>query len=471
MNLQTGKYLRVVGSILLTVCCFSTSIAYSEKSKQIEKHITVTPSQKIDISDFPSSKITVKAWDKSEVYLSVKVKISASDEDYETQFIDSIKIQENTTPSGITVSLKDNAPEDNDNQFNFFGLKFGSYFKKDISVEIYVPAANILTATMKYSKLSIEGIRGELRVLGKNNSLMIADCSQLKDITNDYGSTAISGCKSTHFILSIRSGSVQINDFDGAVELSAPYSSIKLNTLRLGAVIKAKNSTIELTNAGGDITVDAAYSTITLAEVKGQVFITSRSAVISLKKTGSATVNSEYSTIDFREIRGEMIVITVATRSGVVRIDEATAKVEIDAPQSKIALRKVTGEIGITTQNGKISATEVSGKLNIKAENSTVISRSTDVNSVWINGKSNSIEISCIHFPKNSVVLNEQGTTSMTIPTGFMGLLNLESQQARIETNLQLPENAKGATVFRGELGNSNETITIKSGLIRLFQL
>lgn len=448
-----------------------TTSAYADKSKQIEKHIAVSPSQKIDFSDFPSSKITIKAWDKPEIFITVKVKISASDEDYETQFIDSIKIQENSTLTSISVSLKDNAPEESDNQFNFFGLKFGSYFKKEFSVEIYVPSGNSLTATMKYSTLSIERIRGELRVLGKNNSLTIMDCFQLKEINNDYGSASISGCKNNRLILNTKSGSLRINDFDGAVELNAPYSSLRIADIRLSTIIKAKNSTIELTGAGGDVTIDAHYSTISLSEIKGQVWVNSKSAVISLKKTGSASVNSDYSTIDFREMYGDSLRINAVTRSGVVRIDGANAKVDIDAPYSKIALRKVSGEVAITTQSGKISSTESSGKLNIKAEYSTVIARSSDVSSLWLNGKNNSIECSFSHIPKNAVILNDQGTTSITIPSGYTGLLNLEAQQSRIETNLSLPENAKGASVFRGEMGNSNETITIKSGVVRLFQL
>jgi len=456
--------------ILFLIIGINSSV-YADKSKQIEKHIPVVSSQKIDLSGFPSSKITVKSWDKPEIYISVKVKISASDEDYETQFIDSIKIQENSNATSVTVSLKDNAPEENDNQFNFFGLKFGSYFKKDFSVDVFVPSENTLTTTMKYSTLLIERIVGELRVFGKNNTLTINDCSQVKEINNDYGSTSISNCKSTRLTLTSRSGSLKINNFDGAIELTAPYCSIRLSDIHLSTLIKAKNSTIDLTGAGGDVTVEGQYSTISLSEVKGQVWISSKSAVISLKKTGSATVNSDYSTIDFREIYGDSLLINAITRSGVVRIDGANAKVEIDAPHSKIALRKVSGEVAITTQSGKISTTELTGKMNVKAEYSTIITRSSEITSLWINGKNNTIECSFSHIPKNTVILNEQGTTSITIPTGYSGLLNLEARHQRIETNLQLPESAKGASVFRGEIGNNNETITIKSGLIRLFQL
>lgn len=457
--------------VVASILCISASSLFADKSKNIDKHIQVNPSQKIDVSDFPSSKISIKGWDKQEIYITVKVKISASDEEYETQFIDSIKIQESSSPSSVTISLKDNAPEENDNQLNFFGLKFGSYFKKDFSVEIYVPAANLLSLSVKYSTLSIEGLRGELRVNGKSNSLTISDCAQLKEITDDYGSIVINNCKSSKFTLSTRSGSLQVNNFHGAMEINAPYCSVKMKELGAGAVIKGKSSTIDLAGIGGDVTVESSYSTITITEVKGRVWVTSKSGVVSLKRTGSATVNADYSTIDFREIRGDSSSINASTRSGVVRIDEASGKVEIDAPYSRIALRKVIGEVAITTQSGKISMTETSGKINIKAEHSTIISRSTDANSIWLNGKSNSIEFSCSRVPKNTVILNEYGTTSMTIPSGFTGLLNLEAQQSRIETNLHIPENARGATVFRGELGNSGETITIKSGMVRLFQI
>ncbi len=458
-------------TVVVSILCISASSVLADKSKNIDRHIQVNQSQKIDISDFPSSKISVKGWDKQEIYIAVKVKISASDEDYETQFIDSIKIQESSSQSNVTISLKDNAPEENDNQFNFFGLKFGSYFKKDFSVEIYVPSSNILAVSVKYSTLTIEGIRGELHILGKSNSLTVADCSLLKEVADDYGSIVINNCKSSKFTLSTRSGSLQINNFQGAMEINAPYCSVKMKELGAGAIIKGKSSTIDLADIGGDVTVESSYSTISLTEIKGRVWVTSKSGVVSLKRTGSATVNADYSTVDFREIRGDSSSINATTRSGVIRIDDASGKVEIDAPYSRIALRKVTGEVAVTTQSGKISMTQTSGKINIKADHSTVISRSTEANSIWLNGKSNSIEFSCARLPKNTVILNEYGTTSMTIPSGFTGLLNLEAQQGRIETNLNLPDNARGATVFRGELGNSSETITIKSGMVRLFQI
>ncbi len=462
-------FLKSTLAILTVVIC--TVSAYAEKSKEINKHIAVNPSQKIELSDFPSSKITVKAWDKPEIYIAVKVKISASDEEYETQFIDSIKIQENTHSSSVTVSLKDNAPEENDNQFNFFGLKFGSYFKKDFTVEIFVPASNALVANVKYSTLSIDGIRGELRASGKSNSLVVTDCSQLKEITDDYGAMRINGCNGSKCVITTRNGSLNITDFGGQIEVNAPYSSMKITGLRLGAFIKGKSSTVELSGAGGDVTVESNYSTITLSEVKGRMWVSSKSASVSIKKCGTTTVNSDYSTIDFKEMHGDSISISAFTKSGAVRIDEAIGKVEIDAPQSKIALRKVSGEVVITTQSGKISMTDVSGKANIKADYSTIISRSTDVNSLWLNGKGNTIDIGCSRLPKNIVILNEYGTTSMNIPSGFTGLLNLEAQQSRIETNLQLPASAKGASVFRGELGATSETITIKSGTVRLYQI
>lgn len=470
MKQKNIDYFPKYALMLLTLCVCSNA-AFADKYKEINKHIPVNTSQKIEISDFPSSKITVKAWDKQEIYIAVKVKISASDEEYETQFIDSIKIQENSNSTGVTVSLKDNAPEENDNQFNFFGLKFGSYFKKDFTAEVFVPTSNTLAVNVRYSSLSIEGIKGELRVIGKSNSLILSDCSQVKEVNDDYGSIRINGCKSNKFALSTRSGSLTINEFDGPVEVNAPYSSMKINGLRSGALIKAKSATIELTGVGGDVTLESNYSTISLSEIKGRMWVTSKSGVISISKSGSATVNSEYSTIDFKEMRGDSISISAFTKSGVVRIDEATGKMDIDAPQSKIALRKVSGEVAITTQSGKISMTGVSGKVNIKADYSTVISRSTDVHSLWLNGKGNTIDIGCSRLPKNTVILNELGTTSMNIPSGFTGILNLEAQQSRIETNLQLPSSARGATVFRGELGATNETITIKSGTVRLYQI
>jgi len=80
-----------------------------------------------------------------------------------------------------------------------------------------------------------------------------------------------------------------------------------------------------------------------------------------------------------------------------------SGKVEIDAPHSRIALRKVIGDVAITTESGKISMTETTGKINIKADHSTIISRSTDANSIWLNGRSNSIEFSCARIPKNTV--------------------------------------------------------------------
>ncbi len=455
-------------TLLLILC--AAPILRAEKSKHSERKIAAAAGQKIEIVGLSSANVAVKSWDKSEVYIKITVKVSASDEDDETCFLDSMKIVESAHPTNVTISIQDRMPPESDDQFNLFGLKFGSYFKKEISCEVYLPSANPVTLSAKYSTLSLDGIRSELRIVGKSNTLNAHDCSALKDISNDYGTTTIQNSKGRLSLVS-KSGAVRIQDYADYVSIEAPYSSIRLSALKSGAGIKSKSGTIDIANSTGDILIEAQYATMSLSDVKGQVTISSKSASITLKNTDRATVNADYSTIDFKQIRAtDSTAIIVNDRSGSIRIDEAYGKVEIDAPSSKIGIRKVSGDVGIMTQSGNISVSELTGKLNVKADYTTIIARSLDVPSVWINGKNNSIEIGCNRLPKNTVVLNDNGATSMKIAPGFTGMLNLEATQGRIETNLQL-DGKNGATVFRGALGSSSETITIKSGIVRLFQL
>lgn len=456
--------------LTLLALVMAAPLLHAEKSKLIERKIAAAAGQKIEIMGLSSANIAVKSWDNPQVYIKITVKVSASDEDDETLFLDSMKIVEAPHSTNVAISIQDKLPPESDDQFNLFGWRFGSYFKKEVSCEVYLPSANPVTLSARYSSLSIDGVRGELRLLGKSNTLTITDCTALKDISNDYGTTTVQNSKG-RLTLVAKSGAVRIQDFSDYVSVEAPYSSIRLAALKSGAGIKSKSGSIDISNSTGDVLIEAQYAAMTLSDIRGQVTISSKSATITLKNTDRAMVNSDYSTIDFKQIRAtDSSAIIVNDRSGSIRIDEAYGKVEIDAPASKIGIRKVSGDVGIITQSGKISASELTGKLNIKADNTTIIARSLDVPSVWINGKNNSIEIGCNRLPKNTVVLNDNGTTSMKIAPGFSGMLNLEATQGRIETNLQL-DGKNGATVFRGSLGSSSETITIKSGMVRLFQL
>ena len=455
-------------TLLIIIC--STVIMRADKTKYIERKISAVAGQKIEIMGLSSASVSVKSWDKLEVYIKVTVKVSASDEDDEALYIDSMKIVQTPHPTNVAISIHDKIPQESDDQFNLFGLKFGSYFKKEITVEVYLPNANSVTLSAKYCTLSADGIRSELHLLGKSNTLTFSDCISLKDISNDYGSTAIQNSKGK-LQLAGKSSSIKIQNYDDYLNIEAPYSSVRLSALGAGVGIKSKSGTIDISNSTGDILIEAQYATMNLSDIKGQVTISSKSASISIKNSDRVTVNADYSTIDCKQIRAsDSTAIIINDKSGTIRIDEASGKVEIDAPHSKIGIRKISGDVGIITQSGKISASELTGKLNVKADHTTIIARSLDVTSVWINGKSNSIEIACNRLPKNTVILNDDGTTSMKIATGFSGMLNLEATHGRIETNLQL-DGKNGATIFRGAIGSSSETITITSGIVRLFQL
>ena len=180
-------------TLLIIIC--STVIMRADKTKYIERKISAVAGQKIEIMGLSSASVSVKSWDKLEVYIKVTVKVSASDEDDEALYIDSMKIVQTPHPTNVAISIHDKIPQESDDQFNLFGLKFGSYFKKEITVEVYLPNANSVTLSAKYCTLSADGIRSELHLLGKSNTLTFSDCISLKDISNDYGSTAIQNSK------------------------------------------------------------------------------------------------------------------------------------------------------------------------------------------------------------------------------------------------------------------------------------
>lgn len=207
--------------ILLAAFVVSQAPFSADQSKDIEHRANVKPSQRIEITGLSGSKIEFKTWDKNEVYLKLSLRISSSDEDYEKEYINSFEVQERTTEGSLILAFKEPKRDISSGIWSIF--KGGSYVRKEITGEVFVPAANPLTTDLSYGSLTMTGLRGELNVLGKNNTLRLTGCVNLHRITNDYGKTEVENGGGS-LDLSSTSSTITISRFAGPASVDADYS-------------------------------------------------------------------------------------------------------------------------------------------------------------------------------------------------------------------------------------------------------
>ena len=449
-----------------------------DRTRDIEKHFTTQPTQLIEITGFSGSEVKFRSREKNEVYIKVGIRLDASDESYEQQYIDEVSLIDTQTPHGVRISLKEpKSPSRSiESVSGFFRKLFGGFYvRKEVVGEIYVPQSNPLTTDLRYGSFDLENMKGSLRLLGTSNTLTLRNCSAVEEVENDYGKTVIenSGGKME---ISGKSSRITVEDFKGSITMDAEYSTITLRNVTQASKIRSRSATINADDIGGDLSIDADYSTVTANKIAGMLRIENTSGKIRVKNADGMYIDANYTSVDASTISGKAArEIFVKGQSGSLHLEDAVGNVKIDNPYSTINLIKIKGNVDVSSKSARINGTDITGDWASRTEYSSVTVRGLSAQRIEMTNKSNPIDLQLTIPPTHMDIRNEYGSVTVSMPSGFSGEVDLNATYGKVDTNLPLEKTRsfKGAGAYAiGKVGSGNGKINIEtsSANVKLMQ-
>jgi hypothetical protein len=467
-----------IAAIGATFVLFGGSSGTLEKHREIEKHYQTQSSQRIEINGFMGSDIRFISWDKNEVYVKLDVSISSSDEGYENRYIESVSVTDSQTSDALVVKFRELERFSGEGRSFWGAVKSffsGSFMRKEISGEIYVPRSNALSTDMKYGSISLEDMKGALRLLGTSNTLTLKNCSALQEIENDYGKTTLEQCGGT-LDLSSKSSKILIEQFDGKISVDADYSTITVRDVRQPVTINSTSATITVENVQGNATIHSNYSTITANSIVGLLDIQTKSGKIRAKGVEGLNVDADYTAVEVSDVSGKASKeIVVSGRSGSLRLEDAVGSLKIVNPYSKVDLRNIRGNVDLSTTSSRVTAEEIVGDWHSSTEYSSVTLRGLSAQRVTMLNKSNPIDVQLKTVPSRIEIRNEYAGVTVSMPPGFSGDVDLNATYGNVETNFSLDRKksfggAGGYAVGKVGSGTGKISIETTSGNIKLMQ-
>ena len=460
---------------LLTVLLVAASVAPAEKSKELERRVTVTAGQAVEIRGLNGSEIEIKTWDKSEVYVRLHVVLSSSNKELEKEYIDGVAITDRVTADRAVITFSE-PKHDLSDGFSFkklFTLSFGSYIRKEISGEVFVPKKNAFTSDMKYGSITLDDMAGSVRLEGQSNTIRIRKCSNLSWIRNDYGTGTIDD-SGGELDLKTQSGKVEIENFTGSLVLSADYSTVTVGKVSKGLRLTSKSATIKVADIGGDASIDADYSTVTVERVKGTVKVSDKSGNIKVHSVEGASIDGAYSNIQLSSVAGTAEkTITITGMSGKLNLSDVVGNVQIDNPYSTMELMNVKGNVNLKTKSGSVTAEEVSGDWTSDTEYSTIRLRKLRAQKVLMENSSGVVEVDLLNAPKHLEVRNQYADVNIHLPQGLASAIRIKSEYGTVKTNLPVEiETFSTGALAIGSTGDGSGSFRVetKSGNVKVQQ-
>lgn len=452
--------------------------ANTEQHREIEKRYPTQPSQRIEINGFTGSEITFRSWDKNEVYIKVDVSISSSDNDFERKYIESVAITDEQSPQTLAVTFRE-SERWRRGRDSFWGIVrsifSGSYLRKEISGEIYVPRSNAVVTDMKYGSIALENMKGPLRLLGQGNTLKLKNCSAVLEIENNYGTTTLERCGGD-LRLGSKSAKVTVEQFAGKLRIDADYTTITVRDVTQPVSINSKSATIRVEDVKGGATINSNYSNITANSIAGMLNIQTTSGKIQAKDVEGLAIDANYTNVEVNGVSGKVAKeIVISGQSGSLHLENAVGNLHVVNPYSRIDLRNIKGNVDLTTKSSRVTADDVIGDWRSETEYSSVVLRGLVAQRVVMTNKSNPIDIELKRVPGLIDIKNEYGGVSVSMPAGFSGEVDLEATYGNVDTNLPLDRKksfgGSGGYAF-GKVGSGSGRISIeaKSGDVKLMQ-
>lgn len=451
--------------IIILAACITMLTA--EQKRVLERVIPVKGNQRVVLEGFHSAKLKIVPWDKQEISVKLSVSISSGDEAQEAEYLKAMAIADVNKENGLTVSFQ----KPNDISVNgimgfFRNLFRGFDFSREVAGEIYLPRGQSFTSDMRYGEVSVSGIQGEMQLIGNGNMITIKECGNVTRIENNYGPVTIMKSGGNLKLVSRSSDRIDIDEFDGPVELNTDYSEVSVRSVSKGLSIRNISGSIAMEDVLGDVVIDANYSSITALRVKGNIDISSRSSpMIRISDAGGVTLDAVYSIVRLNDIRGKAGAATeIKNQSGSISIDQLAGPLMIDADYSEITLRGIGGDVDLKSQSGTIEADSILGNWKSECTYSQITVNALRAQKIFVSNSSNPVRIRCLTAPTTVDIRNSYGDVEMIIPPSYSGAIQMDAKYGTIETDFPIRTKSLGGGAYAtGKVGNGSGTLQIET--------
>ena len=441
------------------------------ETKKVEKHFPVSPEVGIEIISVSGMDVTIKTWDKQEVYFNLEIEISSNDSDYEQEYIKSFDIISDLDESKILIEIVETDEESEWSFWDIFSFKIGYYVSKDIKGEIFIPKQNDFTSDFRYCDINLLEVSGKLTLNGKANDLSLTKCSNIGLIENSYGDIKIENCGGNLELLS-RSSENSIKNFNGNVTIKSDYSDLTIHSISGNLEVSSRSADINIKNISKSLTIDADYSDIEVHNVAKAVSIKDRSGNINLDKVGSIELEGKYSDFIIKNVSGsDEKVNKITGRSGNINVLNLTGGLIIKSDYSDMELDSIKGNVGIESRSNSIDGKNIAGNLNLQSEYSNISLLNINSRKTSISNRSEDIVLDFINTPAELSIITEYCDIVISIPKEYSGEISIESINGNIESGFEFEKEIdKSSLKKRFRKGSNNSIITIenRSGDIEL---
>lgn len=444
----------------------------NDQTRTLEHKSAVTEGQLIEVRGISGSKIQFTSWDRNEVAINLRVHISSSSEEYEAEYVKALEIREARSDNRLVLEFVELRKNVSGGGFWSF-LTGGGYIRKEIRGEIFVPRSNALTTDFSYGSVELEDMKGQVKILGKNNELRLKDCSDVRAIENDYGESVLLNCGGA-LDLSGTSSKITVESFEGTVAIDANYSTIIVKKTSRSAVVKSQSGRITAEGIGGDLSIEAPYTPTTISSVKGNVSVGTKSASARIRDVQGLTIDAPYSEVDAVNVTSPAgMPVTFTGQSSTLSFENVKGAMILDGPYTNMTLKGIQGPVDLQSKSSRVTTDGVTGDWKSRTEYSTLRLRGLRSGSVSITNKSNDVDLDLLNVPDRVEIRNEYGGVEVSMPKGFAGEVALDAEYGSIETDFPVRSRKTGSSAYAvGSVGTGNGRISIetKSGGIVLMQ-
>ena len=446
------------------VLIFALTFSSFARTKVVEKRFSTKPNQRIEIADLGGSHITIKSWDKDEVYVKVKFSFSSSKDEYAENVIKSFDIVASEDESALTISSKKIGNEST--WSHFLGIKFRMFFyeSSNLEGEIFVPRNNSFKSGFQYSSISLQEMKGAVELLGTGNTIEVKNCNLLNKIKNNYGKIKITDCGGNLSINGINSN-IDINGFSGSLDIDGDYSDIVLKGIAKNTSINSISGKQAISDIGGDFTIKSSYSTMQINNVNGFVDVHNEGGTIDIKNVGGVKVDAAYATISIKSVTGKSgKEIFIKGQSGKLLLENIVGNLNIESPYSPMELRNIKGDVKISGSSAEINGEKITGNLKIQSPYSKLFFREVSSKNIFIKDQSSQVDIKLITVPEEIDIENDYGNVNVEMPGGYSGEVNLSVEHGLISSNLSIEiKKTSSSQMVSAMVGRGNGKINIET--------
>lgn len=234
-----------------------------EHSKTYSKTYSVDKGDKLLI-DNKFGNVNVNTWANNEFKVDVTIKVGADNDDDAQKMLNSINIED--SKDGSAIAFKTNIQNSDDNSWSNLTGSHSHSNNLEVNYTIYMPTKNALEINNKFGSINIPDFEGKLTINSMFGSFAAKNLANVADdISNKYGSTAITGFNGNN--LKVAYGSLNLGEAD-KLNAEISYSSANIGKIKTSGTISLRYVSgfkiADLDKNLKNLQINSAYSSIAM---------------------------------------------------------------------------------------------------------------------------------------------------------------------------------------------------------------